>query len=125
MLKLAASICIIFGLGIGLAQATEPSCQATSSRMLDRLDKGDYAGATADFNDRMKAALSADQLGKIWTAMQQQFGARGAHDQARVSALKEHTAVTTTLHYGNHLIDARVSCDPDGKVAGFHIKPLD
>lgn len=125
MLKLAASICIVLGLGSGLAQAAEPSCQATSSRMLDHLDKDDYSGATADFNDRMKAALSADQLGKIWTAMAQQFGARGAHDQARVAEVNGHTAVITALHYGTHLVDARVSCDPDGKVAGFHIKPLD
>jgi hypothetical protein len=33
--------------------------------MLDHLDHGDYTGATADFNERMKAAMSADQLDSL------------------------------------------------------------
>ncbi|WEN14426.1 DUF3887 domain-containing protein [Rhodanobacter sp. AS-Z3] len=125
MLKLAASLCIVYGLGIGVAQAAAPSCEATSSKMLAQLDKGDYSGATADFNEQMKSALDADRLNKIWTAIAQQFGARGAHDPARVSEVKGHTVVITPLHYGTHRVDARVVCDPDGKVAGFFIKPLD
>jgi hypothetical protein len=125
MLKFAASICIVLGLGSGLAQAAEPSCQATSSKMLEQLDKGDYTGATANFNAKMKDALDADRLSKIWTAMEQQLGARGAHEPGRLSEVEGHVAVTTALHYGTHLIDARVACDSDGKVAGFHIKPLD
>lgn len=125
MLKFAASICTVLALGIGLAQAAEPACQASSSKMLEQLDKGDYTGATANFNEKMKDALDADRLGKIWTAMEQQFGARGAHEPGRLSVVAGHATVTTTLHYGTHRIDARVACDPDGKVAGFHIKPLD
>ena len=125
MLKLVSSICVVIGLGLGVAQAAELSCTATSGKMLDHLDKGDYTGATADFNDRMKAALDADRLAKIWTAAEQQFGARGTHDQPRVSEADGHIVVITALHYGTHLIDARVVCDPDGKVAGFFIKPLD
>lgn len=125
MLKLVASLCIVFGLGTTVAQAAMPSCEATSGRMLTRLDKGDYTGATADFNEKMKGALDADRLDRIWTAIAQQFGARGAHDQARISDADGHTVVITALHYGTHLVDARVVCDPDGKVAGFFIKPLD
>lgn len=124
MMKFAFGICIALGLGVtGMAHAAAPDCQATSRRMLDHLDQGDYAGATADFNDRMKAALGADKLAKVWPAVAQQFGARGAREQARLSEAGGYALVVTPLHYGQSLVDAEVACDADGKVAGFHIKP--
>jgi hypothetical protein len=125
MLKFAVSTCIVLGLGIGAAHAADAGCQATSSRMLDHLDKSDYSGATADFNDRMKASLDAARLAKLWSGLAQQFGARGTREQGRQSEVNGYTVVLTTVHYGPHLIDARVVCDTTGKVAGFFVKPLD
>lgn len=125
MLKLACAICIALGLGVGLAHAATPDCQAISTRMLDHLDQGDYVGATADFDDAMKASLGADRLAKIWPALAQQYGARGAREPGRLSQLNGYAVVLTALHYGPHLIDARVVCDANGKVAGFFKKTLD
>lgn len=124
MMKSVFAACIALGLGVtGMAHAAAPDCQVTSMRMLDRLDQGDYAGATADFNDRMKSALGADKLAKVWPAVAQQFGVRGAREQAGLSEVEGYALVVTPLHYGPSLIDAEVACDADGKVAGFHIKP--
>ncbi|OOG48017.1 DUF3887 domain-containing protein [Rhodanobacter sp. C01] len=124
MMKSAFATCIALGLGVaGMAHAATPDCQVTSVKMLDHLDQADYAGATADFNDRMKAALGADKLAKVWPAVAQQFGARGARGQARLSEVGGYALVVTPLHYGGSLIDAQVACDANGKVAGFHIKP--
>ena len=123
MLKLACTIYVALGLGVGIAHAAGADCQATSTRMLDHLDRGDYAGATAGFNDRMKVSLGADRLARIWPAVAQQFGERGAREQARLSQVDGHALVITPLHYGQSLVDARVACDADGKVVGFHIKP--
>lgn len=123
MLKPAVSICIVLGLGIGMAHAADSPCLATSSRMLDRLDHGDYAGATADFNERMKAALGTDKLARMWPAVVQKFGARGAREQGRLSQVNGYAVVVTPMHYGQNLIDAQVACDADGKVAGFYIRP--
>ena len=125
MLKLAVSVALALGLGLGVAHAADSACQATSGRMLDHLDQGDYTGATTDFDDRMKAALDADQLAKLWSGMVQKFGARGTREPGRLSQVEGYAVVLTTLHYGVHLVDARVVCDADGKVAGFFMKPLD
>lgn len=125
MLKLAVFLCILAVAGAGLAHAADTPCQATSVKMLDHLDHGDYTGATADFNERMKAAMSADQLARIWPAVAKQFGPRGTHDQATLSRVNGYAVVITPLHYGQHVIDARVVCEADGKVAGFFIKPQD
>ena len=123
MLKLAGSICIVLGLAIGVAHAADSPCLATSGRMLDHLDHGDYIAAAADFNARMKAALGADRLARMWPAVAKQFGPRGVHDQATLSQVNGYAVVITPLHYGQHVIDARVVCEADGKVAGFFIKP--
>jgi hypothetical protein len=71
----------------------------------------------------MKAALTADKLAKVWQAMTQQFGARGAREPAQVSEASAHVVVVTPLHYGKSVIDAQVACDADGKIGGFYIKP--
>ena len=123
MMKLAYAICIALGLGVGVTHAAGTDCQVTSSKMLDHLDQGDYAGATADFDGTMKAALTADKLAKVWQAVTQQFGARGKREPARVSAASAHVVVVTPLHYGQSVIDAQVACDADGKIGGFYIKP--
>lgn len=122
-MKHAYAVCLALGLAVGTAHAAGSDCPASSTRMLDHLDKGDYAGATADFNDRMKTGLSADRLAKIWPAVSQQFGTRGAREQAQISQVDGHALVITPMHYGQYLIDARVACDGDGKIGGFHIKP--
>ena len=64
------SLAVIVCLGICLSAAAgaraESPCETASAHLLDALDKGDYAGATGDFNDTMKAKLLPEKLGQIW-----------------------------------------------------------
>jgi hypothetical protein len=123
MMKLAYVACFALSLCTGMAHAASADCQAASTRLLDHLDKGDYTGATVDFDDRMKTALTADQLGKLWQSMPLQLGAPGAREPAQVTAVPAYVVVETSLHYGQGMIDARVACNSDGKISGFHIRP--
>ena len=123
MMKLAYTACFALSLGIGMAHAGSPDCPAASTRLLDHLDKGDYAGATADFDDHMKASLTSDALAKLWQTMPKQLGAPGARDPAQVTAIPNYAVVVTTLHYSQGMIDAQVACDADGKIGGFYIRP--
>jgi glucose/arabinose dehydrogenase len=123
MMKLACAACFALSLSIGMAHAASADCQAASTRLLDHLDKGDYAGATADFNDKMKAAETTDKLAALWQSMPLQLGAPGAREPAQVSAVPNYVVVVTALHYGPGMIDAQVACDADGKIGGFYIRP--
>jgi hypothetical protein len=125
MMKLAYAACfaLSLSLGIGMAHAASPDCQAASTRLLDHLDKGDYAGATADFNDKMKATETADKLAALWRSMPLQLGAPGVREPAQVSSVPNDIVVVTALHYGQGMIDAQVACDADGKIGGFYIRP--
>ncbi|MFC4764567.1 DUF3887 domain-containing protein [Dyella koreensis] len=116
------AVCLILGAYVGVANGETP-CETSSTRLLDALDRGDYAGATVDFDTTMKAKLSADTLSQVWQAIPPQFGERGARDTAQLTQVGEHTVVVTPLHYGPQLIDAQVTCSVDGKIAGFYIKP--
>lgn len=71
----------------------------------------------------MKAVLGADRLAKIWPALIQQMGARGAREPVQLKQVGSHTLIVTPLHYGAHLVNAEVACDADGRVSGFFIKP--
>lgn len=121
---LAATVCVaICTLAAATAAHAESACETASIHLLDALDQGDYAGATADFDAAMKAKLLPEKLGQIWPAVLQQFGERGAHETPVVSAAGEYTVVLTPLHYGQSMIDSKVTCDAQGKVAGFFIQP--
>ncbi len=124
MMKLAYAICIALGLGVGVTHAAGTDCQVTSSKMLDHLDQGDYAGATADFDGTMKAARDSRQAGRALAVHDATVWRCPACANRRRSAQQcNYVVVVTALHYGQSVIDAQVACDADGKIGGFYIKP--
>jgi len=119
-----SGLAVCFGLlAFANASHAETPCETLSTRLLDALDHGDYAGATADFDATLKAKLSADTLSKVWQAIPPQFGERGAREPAQVSQVGDRAIVVTALHYEKDTIDSRVACSADGKVADFFIQP--
>lgn len=117
-LRVAALSCFAASASVGHAA----DCKALSSRLLDNLDKGNYASAGGDFNDKMKT-LSPQKLQQVWETLPQQMGARGARDVAQLIQANGEDVVITPVHYGNQIANAVVACSVDGKIAGFHIGP--
>lgn len=118
-----ALLALVFYLNAFAPAHAESGCESASTRLLDALDRGDYTGATTDFNDTMKTRISADKLSEVWQAVPAQFGARGEREAAQVVQNGDKSIVVTPLHYGTTVIDAQVTCSADGKIAGFYIKP--
>ncbi|GGY16693.1 hypothetical protein GCM10008098_05050 [Rhodanobacter panaciterrae] len=123
-MKLAFAVCITLGLAVGTAHAADADCQATSSRMLDHLDKRDYLGATADFNERMKASLSVDRLARLWQAKVQHPDLPDVRGPVQLSNVQGYAVVVTPLHHGQDQLNTRVVCDADGKIGGFFVKSM-
>ncbi|MGO4701218.1 DUF3887 domain-containing protein [Dyella sp. 2RAB6] len=121
--QLAAIVCLGICFAAAAGARAESACETASTHLLDALDKGDYAGATSDFNDTMKTKLLPEKLGQIWPAVAQQFGERGTRDAASALPAGDFTIVLTPLHYGQTTIESKVTCDAQGKVAGFFIQP--
>ena len=103
--------------------ANAADCRALSSKLMDNLDQGNSDAAFADFNAKMKAALSPAQLKQLWQKLPQKLGPRGAREEARLVQKNGNDIVVTPLHFGDNVAHAVVACSPDGQIAGFHVVP--
>lgn len=106
-----------------LAASPQATPQQTAGTLLDRLQAGDYAAATAEFDARMQTALPAQKLDAVWTSLQRQLGPlqeRGLPEQQTQGTT---TLVLVPLHYAKGDLQARVGVDADGRVSSLLIVP--
>ncbi len=100
------------------------SCEARATSLLDAAQKGDYAGATRDFDAKMRAGLPVPKFKQAWESLAQ-FGTLTARGQTHLAKNDGYIAVTVPLLFEKANLYAQVACGSDGRVAGFYIKPLE
>lgn len=105
-------------------QRIAASCEARATSLLDAAQKGDYAGATRDFDAKMHTGLPVAKLKQAWESLAQ-FGALTARGQPHLAKNDGYIAVTIPLLFEKANLYAQVACGSDGRVAGFYIKPLE
>ncbi|RDI99988.1 alpha/beta fold hydrolase [Dyella solisilvae] len=111
-------------LAASAAQATPEVCAQRAAEILQALQKGDFALVATHFNARMKDALDASRLEKVWTqALPQQFGAFDHAADTKVSLLGDGALAETPLHFANQWLVMRVGCDAQGQVDGLRFAP--
>jgi hypothetical protein len=99
------------------------ACESRSKSLLDAAQKGDYATATSDFDAKMRSALPVAKFRKMWESLAQ-FGALQARGQSHPARSEGYIAVTIPLIFDKANLYAQVACGSDGRIAGFHVKPL-
>jgi dienelactone hydrolase len=97
--------------------------EARARDFLAKLQKHDGAGAFAMMNDRMRGALPAEQLGVVWTQLEQQAGAFQQIERADVTPVKDSHVVDAHATFARAKLVLRVTIDPTGQVSGFFVKP--
>lgn len=109
----------------GQSDATRiEACSEASTTFIDNLDKGDYAGATSNFDANMHVALDADKLGQAWHSVGEQFGKLQDRGTPQNVIYQGMAVVTTPLHFEKGELAVQVACDESGKFAGFHVLPV-
>jgi len=98
-------------------------CEARATSLLDAAQKGDYAGATRDFDAKMRSALPPPKFKQAWESLAQ-FGSLQGRGQAHPMKGDGYIAITIPLIFDKANLYAQVACGSDGRVAGFYIKPL-
>jgi hypothetical protein len=106
-------------------QASQAACAARSTAMLDALDKGDYSGATANFDKQMHEVATPDSLKQRWTSLPAKVGASKGRGTPDISEQDDHVIVITPLQFEKLNLDAFVACDNTGAIAGFNLAPHD
>src|SRR4249919_2823610 len=91
------------------AAAAESSPLAIATRLLDRLDAGQFDPAVAEFGGDMKAAVPADRLKQIWQSLPAQVGAASGRGTAQISKQEGVTLVQIPLHYARAELIAKVA----------------
>jgi uncharacterized protein len=90
---------------------------------LERLDKGDFTGAAADFDETMMKVSGPDQLAAFWKEVPARLGAFRRQKDARREKLDPYDIVLVTCEFANVTLDARVVFDKEGRIAGFQFVP--
>ena len=98
-------------------------CEARATALLDAAQKGDYAGATRDFDAKMRSALPEAKFRQAWESLAR-FGALTARGQPHPMSDSGYVAITIPLLFEKANLYAQVACGSDGRVAGFYVKPL-
>ena len=87
------------------------------------LAAGKHAEAAAQFDATMAAALPASQLGSTWQSLVGQVGAFETVEAARVERTGKLSTAILTCKFAKSRLDAKVTYDDAGKIAGLHFAP--
>jgi hypothetical protein len=99
-------------------------CEARATSILDAAQKGDYAAAVRDFDAKMRSAMPAAKFKQAWELLAQ-FGALQARGQSHLATGEGYLIVTIPLIFEKANLYAQIDCGSDGRIAGFHVKPLE
>lgn len=110
------------------AMSTSLSAQsnaiADGKRILDLLREGKSEAVAAEFNEKMAAAISKEQLAQVWNGVTQQAGGfQKVVDEQATTPQPGYTAVVLGLQFENTLANFMVVFDSQNKIAGLRINP--
>ena len=98
------------------------SCVARATSFLDQAQKADFAGATRDFDAKMRTDLPPPKLKQQWESMTQ-FGKLVARGQSHIGTGEGYLIVMVPLIFEKTNLVAQIACGSDGRIAGFHVSP--
>lgn len=90
---------------------------------LDRLDAGDYQAIVDSFTPEASAAIDAEGLAKVWTALPDQLGAAEGRGEPVVATRGTYRVVTIPLLYARGRLNAIITIDGTQRVAGLLLQP--
>jgi dienelactone hydrolase len=94
-----------------------------SQALVNNLRNGKYVEATSNFDETMKASMTAEQLKQIWTNLSLQLGSL---EEVAPTKQKEKNGVVetiTVLTFEKFVLDAKIYFRDDKKISGFFLTP--
>ena len=102
------------------AQVAPGHARDISTRLLDHLDRGEFAAAEAMFDEALRAAVPKDTLAAVWQSLPGAT-ARGEAELSREDAMQ---VLRTPLHRAGTTFVATIAVDAEGRVSGLLVRPL-
>jgi uncharacterized protein len=104
-------------------QAAPSSIEANGRQVIQNMAAGNFAPVEANYDARMAAALPPGKLAAGWSTIGGQYGAFQSIASAQASKVQTFDVVKMVLQFEKGTLDATVSFDPDGKIAGIGLRP--
>lgn len=104
------------------APATD-TVEARAKKLVDLMNQGDYQGACKDFDATMREKLPPDKVQETWKTVTAQAGAFRRQSGTRVEKISGYDLVYVICEFANATLDAKISFDSKGQVAGLFFAP--
>jgi hypothetical protein len=125
VLLLALTLCLV---AVSCSSAELPPLEGEPAELAEKfigsLVEGDYDGCVGYFNAKMKRAMSARKLEKVWTDLQAQVGPYVGEAGMREEVIDGYDVVFVTTEFEEDLINIRVVFGEDRRVAGLWFEPV-
>ncbi|HEX8169130.1 MAG TPA: DUF3887 domain-containing protein [Thermoanaerobaculia bacterium] len=126
IVKRSLALLVLFAVGCSsAAPAARPAVEMTQTvplterarTIVTRITEG--ADVTGDFNDEMRAKLSADALRNVWSQLTTQTGELRLVGEPQQTSEAGYDVVYVPLTFANGSLRAKVVFDREGDVAGL------
>jgi pimeloyl-ACP methyl ester carboxylesterase len=105
-------------------ESTSVNCVSRSAGLLHDLTAGHFTAATEHFDRRMKAALGALKLKRVWRqALPSRFGDFERAGKPKPKREGGHDVVITPLRFANGRLNMAVTCNSKHAIAGLFFRP--
>ncbi|MGH8233602.1 MAG: DUF3887 domain-containing protein [Rhodanobacteraceae bacterium] len=100
------------------------ACGLISKGFIDDLEKGSFKTAASNFDEKMKAAVGASNLAKVWQSVGARFGKLESRGDPQTVIYQGMPIVSTPLHFVKGDFVSQLACDRGGKIGGFYIRAV-
>jgi dienelactone hydrolase len=117
---------LLLGWSTAMAQQAQDGGQpatAAADTLVDQLARGDFAGAAARFDERMRAALPETKLRAAWEQIVGQAGAYRRRGESHAESAGALRVGVVPAEFERATLDVRVTLDDEGRVAGLFFAP--
>jgi uncharacterized protein len=119
-----AVACILTTLACAAQEAPKPSAAAVAAQqVVQELAAGQFEKVEAQYDQRVAAALPPGKLGESWKSVIQQVGPFQSILETKASKTQGLDVVTMTCKFQNFVLEAHITFDPNGKIAGLNFRP--
>jgi dienelactone hydrolase len=125
---LAVIVLVATALARPAAADAEAVAKARAREVLKLLVQGRYQDFTTTFDEKMRAAMSADEVARIWANVQLSVGPYKSEESVTVTSAEALQSVRFVGRCERGRITMRIILDRDGRVSGLwfdEVKPID
>ena len=125
LLLLAAAVVGAFTAMPGSAQGKKagPTVTGVAKALVTALSKGDYAGATRNFDDTMKKAMPVDTLKGVWEQIQAKVGKFKSQGAARTDKIQGYDVAYVLIQFEKSELECKVVENDKKQVSGLFFVP--